>query len=379
MSRPTVPTSRADGEGAEGRRSAEVLADFARTLVTEFPIQAILDRLVERIVDVLAVSSAGVTLISPGANPFYVAASDSDALRFESLQSELGEGPCLEACRTGRAVAITDVSSDDRFPRFSPRAHQAGLAAVFAFPLLHDADPLGALDLYSDHVIALSPASMSAAQTLADVAAAYILNARARDELRCAANNARDLLCCDDLTGLANRRGMLDELERVLRRARRPGRTAAVLFADLDHFKQVNDVHGHRVGDELLIAVAKRLSATVRPGDLVARLSGDEFVIVCDDLHDTADADHLAHRVAVAVAAPFALSPGVVNTTISVGIAFTANGDHDPGDLLHAADTAMYRAKRRTETDLGVVVIDKTVPCPDSDSAEAEPSRRAAS
>jgi len=366
-----VPTPRADGEDAEGRRLAEVLAEFAHTMVTEFPIQAILDRLVERIVDVLAVSSAGVTLISPGgANPFYVAASDPDALRFESLQSELGEGPCVEACRTGRAVAITDVYSDDRFALFSPRARQAGLGAVFAFPLLHDADPLGALDLYSNDVIALSPASMSAAQTLADVAAAYILNARVRDDLRRAANDAHDLLCCDDLTGLANRRGTLDELGRLVRRARRPGHTAAVLFADLDHFKHVNDVHGHQVGDELLVAVAKRLSATVRPGDTVGRLSGDEFVILCDDLHDTADADHLAHRVAAAVAAPFALSAGVVNTTISVGIVFTANGDQDPGELLHAADIAMYRAKQRTGADPDVVVIDETVPCPDSTEAE---------
>jgi diguanylate cyclase (GGDEF)-like protein len=143
-----------------------------------------------------------------------------------------------------------------------------------------------------------------------------------------------------------------------------------VLFADLDHFKHVNDVHGHRVGDELLVAVARRISATVRPGDTVGRLSGDEFVILCDDLHDTADADHLAHRVAAVVAAPFALCAGVLNTTISVGIVFTANGDHDPGELLHAADIAMYRAKQRTEADPDVVVIDEAVPCPDSTEAE---------
>ena len=79
------------------QRLSDVLSEFARTLVTDFPIQAILDRLVVRIVGVLPVTAAGVTLISPGTEPHYVAASDASALRFEQLQTELGEGPCLAA------------------------------------------------------------------------------------------------------------------------------------------------------------------------------------------------------------------------------------------------------------------------------------------
>src|SRR5580700_1256497 len=89
------------GRSAVERRLSEVLSEFARTLVTDFPIQGILDHLVGRIVDVLPVSAAGVTVISPGANPRYVAASDDSALRFEALQTELGEGPCLKAYQTG--------------------------------------------------------------------------------------------------------------------------------------------------------------------------------------------------------------------------------------------------------------------------------------
>ena len=79
------------------RRLSDVLSEFARTLVTDFPIQAILDHLVVRIVDVLPISAAGVTLISPGSDPHYIAASDDAAMRFEQLQTELGEGPCLVA------------------------------------------------------------------------------------------------------------------------------------------------------------------------------------------------------------------------------------------------------------------------------------------
>src|ERR1700722_2389772 len=145
---------------------ADVLSEFARTMVTDFPIQGILDHLVERIVDVLPVTAAGVTLIEPGLEPRYVAASDPSALRYEMLQTELGEGPCLEAYHTGTAVSVPDLGLERRFPRFAPRAIEAGLAAVFTFPLRHGELQLGALDLYRDTAGPLTSESMAAAQTL---------------------------------------------------------------------------------------------------------------------------------------------------------------------------------------------------------------------
>src|SRR6202020_681122 len=101
----------------------------------DFPIQAILDKLVRRIVDIMPVTGAGVTLISADREPRFVAASNGDAMRFEQLQTELAEGPCLAAYRTGEAVAVPDLRTDKRFGRFGPQASQAGLAAVFTFPL----------------------------------------------------------------------------------------------------------------------------------------------------------------------------------------------------------------------------------------------------
>jgi hypothetical protein len=93
---------------------AEVLSDFARTMATDFPIQGILDHLVRRIVDILPVTGAGVTLISPGAEPRFIAASNDAALRFEKLQSELSEGPCLAAYHDGAALSIPDLRLDWR-------------------------------------------------------------------------------------------------------------------------------------------------------------------------------------------------------------------------------------------------------------------------
>src|SRR5579862_5261340 len=149
------------------RQLADLLSEFARTLVTDFPIQAILDHLVVRIVDVLPITGAGVTLISPGTTPRYVSASNPAALRFEQLQTELGEGPCLAAYDTGNAVAIPDLRFDGRFPKFGPRAVDQGLGAVFTFPLRQGDTQLGALDMYRDEVGPLDAGAMMAAQTLA--------------------------------------------------------------------------------------------------------------------------------------------------------------------------------------------------------------------
>jgi diguanylate cyclase (GGDEF)-like protein len=325
-----------------------VLSEFARTLVTDFPIQTILDQVVERIVDVLPISAAGVTLISPGSNPHYVAASDESALRFEELQTEIGDGPCLAACQTGEAIALSDLHVESRFPRFVPRALEAGVQAVFAFPLRHGDEQLGALDLYRETSGPLDTATLEAAQTLADVVAAYLLNAQARADLRDSSERSREMALHDALTGLPNRILLLDRLDHAVLRARRSGKMAAVLFLDLDRFKLVNDLYGHGVGDELLVAVAERLTATLRSGDTLARMSGDEFVILCEDLGEPAQVNVIAARICAAVdATPFVLSGAEMAITASVGIAFSGSGDQLSEQLLQDADVAMYQAKRK--------------------------------
>jgi diguanylate cyclase (GGDEF)-like protein len=326
---------------------SDVLSEFARTMLTNFPIQGILDHLVRRIVDVMPISAAGVTLISPGTNPRYVAASDESALRFEELQTELGEGPCLVAYQTGEAVAVADLRDDRRFLLFAPLAVEAGLAAVFTFPLHNGAERLGALDLYRTTPGLLDAGTMDAAQTLADVAASYLLNARARTELRESSEQSHESAMHDALTGLPNRTLFLERLDHAMLRARRSGKMAAVLFADLDRFKEVNDQHGHSFGDELLVAVAQRLSQVLRPGDTLARLSGDEFVILCEDLDEPAQVDVIAARIGKVMAEPIVLSDVEMSMTASVGIAFSGPGDQLSGQLLQEADTAMYQAKRK--------------------------------
>ena len=150
----------------------------------------------------------------------------------------------------------------------------------------------------------------------------------------------------DTLTGLPNRTLFTDRLERAVARSKRQKEELfAVIFLDLDGFKVINDSLGHVAGDELLIAVGRRLAACVRDGDTVARFGGDEFAILVNDIRDVKDALSFADRIQAQLAAPMNIECHVMVTTASIGIALSATGYDTPVELLRDADTAMYRAK----------------------------------
>lgn len=150
----------------------------------------------------------------------------------------------------------------------------------------------------------------------------------------------------DALTSLPNRALFVDRLERVLLIAnRRPDYRFAVLFVDLDRFKLVNDTLGHRAGDELLQAVARRLEMCVRQEDSVARFGGDEFAILLDAINDVSDATRVADRILHELSLPFQIGRREVICSASIGITLSVTGYESGVEVLHDADTAMYRAK----------------------------------
>jgi diguanylate cyclase (GGDEF)-like protein/PAS domain S-box-containing protein len=152
----------------------------------------------------------------------------------------------------------------------------------------------------------------------------------------------------DALTGLANRPVFIESLRQTLDHARRAGSRVGVLFIDLDRFKVVNDTQGHLVGDEVLSAIARRLQRTTRSVDTVARLSGDEFVVLCPDLADIEAARRRANEIAEVIAEPIPVSSGRdVVITASVGVSCVEGGLTDPEAMLRDADVAMYTAKER--------------------------------
>jgi len=152
----------------------------------------------------------------------------------------------------------------------------------------------------------------------------------------------------DPLTGLHNRVALLERTEQALARLHRSPSVLAVAFIDLDRFKEVNDRYGHGVGDRVLMAIGRQLAGAVRPADTLARMGGDEFVVLCEGLDAKKEVVGMARRLVAALSCPISVSPTItVGLGATVGIAF-ANGHRDvPADLIDRADLAMYRAKER--------------------------------
>jgi len=161
----------------------------------------------------------------------------------------------------------------------------------------------------------------------------------------------------DGLTGLYNRRAFDERLRAELAFANRHCKPLALLMADIDHFKRINDEHGHPFGDQVLREVARRLAATTRAEDILARFGGEEFIVLCRDT-DGNEATALVDRLRSVVGAELRPDGGPpIRVTISVGLALSSGADAvDEADLIKAADAALYEAKRRGR-DRGVVFV----------------------
>ncbi|WP_374334767.1 putative bifunctional diguanylate cyclase/phosphodiesterase [Leeia sp.] len=155
----------------------------------------------------------------------------------------------------------------------------------------------------------------------------------------------RTMAMHDALTGLLNRTGVYDYLEHALARCQRDDRQLAVMFIDLDRFKEINDTLGHRVGDALLIGIAHRLKCALRVQDMVARIGGDEFLVVAEGYQRKQTPAHIAEKILMALREPFPLEGKPYFVTCSIGIATYPDGPAEAETLIRDADTALYSAK----------------------------------
>jgi diguanylate cyclase (GGDEF)-like protein len=142
-----------------------------------------------------------------------------------------------------------------------------------------------------------------------------------------------------------NRPELLTQMDRLLSHSPRTGTQMGALFIDLDDLKAINDTYGHGVGDAVIVQVAERLRDQVRSGDLVARLSGDEFVVLLPAIHTIEDAERITEKMHAAVAEPMIIESTTVRVTVSIGVALATVGDRAER-ILELADRALYQAKR---------------------------------
>jgi diguanylate cyclase (GGDEF)-like protein len=294
----------------------------------------------DRVMQIVAETTLGLV----GASGSIVELAEGDELVYRAAAGSAAEavGTRLKVATSlsGRSMRLEqplrcdDSETDDRVDRDACRA--VGLRSMVVVPLIYGARCHGVLKVISERPNVFTDATVDTLATMASFISASLRNAEAYADHKHDADH-------DALTGLANRRRFLELLDQALDNVDASELTA--FFVDLDNFKQVNDTLGHAAGDALLVDVARRLSAVVRDTDVVARIGGDEFVVLCRTLPGDF-ATQMAARLDAAAAAG---RPGGL-TGASVGVVRGHAGE-TAGHLLERADAAMYQHKRPRRLD----------------------------
>jgi len=249
------------------------------------------------------------------------------------------KGPIHQVWVTNIPVWIPDVAHDINMRR-APAALKAGLHSVFAFPILVGDEFYGVIELFARDMRQPDPGLVGAVHTIGSQIGQFMARKAAEQNLRFFASH-------DSLTGLSNRTMFNDRLHQALAQAARFERSLALLFIDLDGFKLVNDTLGHATGDLLLAELAKRLRATLREGDVIGRVGGDEFVVLIEEFTEAGQVAEVAKKLLDTVTRPFNLQGRECQVTASLGISIYPDDGKDADTLIKNADMAMYLVKQQ--------------------------------
>ena len=292
-----------------------------------------LKALTDHALELVSADQAVVRVLDARGSRLLVGARSGPSVhRDEFSPFEPGEGVIGWVVARGEPALVTDTGTD---PRFAMRPGQLNTpVSIVAAPLHGSSGPLGVLSMARFEGSSFDDRDLQVVQLLGEMAAPHLDVAR----LAVLSNT-------DELTLLYNRRYVNDVLPREMDRARRYGHDLSVLMLDLDHFKKVNDTHGHEIGDQILRGLGDRLRAFGRFADVPSRWGGEEFLVVLPET-SAARAREVAERLRLGAGEqPYRTEAGPIRVTLSIGVASLQAGD-DPSSLLRRADEALYRAKR---------------------------------
>jgi diguanylate cyclase (GGDEF)-like protein len=324
----------------------ERLARIQRSIFHRAPLQDVLDSICLGAAELLGDDVIGLRLLDAD-DPTQLVMVSSVGVRpavaeRPNWRTKVGEGIGGMAVAEGRLIVVEDYTSA---PFHMPAFAADGVQAAMAAPVFEGGRVVGSLTVATHRPgRRYSEAERDVLQAFAEHASLALNDARTVEALRQTLGEAVHQASHDPLTGLVNRTVILQRLEELLAGPDVDG--VAVLFVDLDRFKLVNDSLGHDVGDSVLVETARRLQRCVRPGDVVGRHAGDEFVVLCAGLHGEVDALGLADRICREIAVPMRVPARELVVTASVGVARGVRGV-TADELLRDADVAMYQAKER--------------------------------
>ena len=329
---------------AQNRRRARHLAilhEISRAMARPLQLEPLFETIFQEVARVMPVEAFIITLYDQEKQSLHAAFIVDKGQRYPPVTVPADQGPTAEVVRTGRPLFLN--RRPEEMSRPVPGSRLVGApeepASVIIVPMTLENRVVGTISAQSYRPSAYTPEDFELLGIIAGQAAIYVQNARLYEQ-------TVQLALTDSMTGLGNARMLRRELARELARARRSGAPLSVIMLDSDHLKQVNDRHGHLVGDRYLALLADLIRAHVRAGDIVTRYAGDEFVVVLPETPPE-EAQRVAERIVQAVArTPLTVGQEKVFTSVSAGVASWPGCGDDEEQLLWAADRALYAAKR---------------------------------
>lgn len=304
-------------------------------------LNAVLTRISEAAEKLLpATGGASIILWDSQKQQFYVSASTITGQKSDRVTTRVrNEGGATRWIIENLQPRIVSDIRDDPSAA-NPMLKEFGLRAYAGFPIIAKGEAIGVIYALDREPRTYTEQDQDFMKVLSDRAASALLNARLFTKLEMLATH-------DDLTSLYNRRGFLQRADLELKRARRFGHPLSALMIDIDHFKQVNDAHGHAIGNQLLVEIANRLWRECREVDLLGRIGGEEFAIILVET-GAKNAREVGERLRKKVeSAAVRIGKETIETTISVGVVSISQETADVESLLDLADAALYDAKRQ--------------------------------